>query len=200
MRPTGCTAVRKGLQRLEKQRLIEGFEAENQHRADGKAWKVYAAITVRLWTQQQQDLQKAVSEASRGDINVSVSHWEESASSLDSSNGTTNGTTPSVPFDSVTQPASGHPFTDRVEEVHPHRMGQGQAVPFKEPSHSKGSDEWDNSGGESRGASFWEHLVPGATRRVHSLSGRSWPCVCAGFTDSLYYFFLERLKVSCLAF
>jgi hypothetical protein len=85
MRPTGCTAVRKGLQRLEKRCLIEGFEAENQHRADGKAEKVYAAITVRLWTQQSNSRTfRRLFQKPRGEISMKVCpiwknplpHWD----------------------------------------------------------------------------------------------------------------------------
>jgi len=158
MRPPGCSAVRKSLQRLERRGLIQSFDAEHQHRVEGKPEKVYAAITSRLWTQKDQHLSEAVSEASRGDINESVSHLAEPASSQGSSNGTANGTTPPVPLEKAHSDTESHPGPDEANKVHPEQMGQPDAVPFENPSCTNGSGKWDSFRERVGEASFEVHL------------------------------------------
>jgi len=136
------------------------FDPERQHRAEGKPEKVYAAITSRLWTQTDQRLSEAVSEASRGDINESVSHLEEPVSSLGSSNGTANGTTPPVPLEKDHSDDDSHPSPDAVEEVYLWQMGQHQPVPFEDPSCTNGSGKWDSSGERVEEPTFEGHLSP----------------------------------------
>ena len=146
MRPQRCAAVQKSLQRLRKRGLIEGFDAEKQRRADGKPEKVYAAITTRLWKQQQEDRQKAVSNPSGGDINESVSIWKEPPSSLAFSNKTANRTPAPVLFENVPEATHLYLPPDEDDVVHLTRTGQQPPVPFDDSSHASVSAELDNSG------------------------------------------------------
>lgn len=135
MRPISDRAVAKSLERLRKRGLIEAFDAEQQHRSVGKPEKVYAAITAA---------NTGLTRASRGDINVSVSHLEDPAPSLGSANATTNATTPPVALENVQMVANCRPCPDEAEEVHPSLMRQPEPVAFEEASQHKASAQCDN--------------------------------------------------------
>jgi hypothetical protein len=154
LRPIGDRSVAKSLERLKKRGLIQAFEAEEQRRSDGKPEKVYAAITANLSTSTKVQQSAAVSDPSRGDINVCVSHSIEPASPLGSANATTNATTPPVAFESVLSATESHLSPDEVDQVHPSPMRQPEPVAFKKTSATKGSVECDNFGERVEEAPF----------------------------------------------
>lgn len=128
-RQPGCSAVRKALQRLEKRGLIFNKEAEHQHRKQGKREVVYAAVTVQ-------------NAPSRGDIQNLLSHLTDPSPSQDFSNGTAS----SCPICEDDSNTLNHPQPNKDEQVHLPQMGQPTPVPFEEPSDTKASAKWDNSG------------------------------------------------------
>jgi hypothetical protein len=154
MRPTGDRSVEKSLARLKKRGLIEAFDAEHQHRAQGRPEKVYAAITASLNTGAGVQQSAAGLEPSRGDINESVSGLKEPAPPQGSSNPTPNPTTDPVGFEKVHSATESHPSSDEVEEVHPSQTRHPAPVGFEEPSDCKGFAKPDNFGERVEEAPF----------------------------------------------
>jgi hypothetical protein len=126
----------KSLERL-RWGLIDAFDEDQQYRAEGKPEKVYAAITA---------MNPDLSEASRGDIRVSVSHSKEPASPLGSANATANATTPLVAFEKVHPNTEPRPSSAWVEQVHPSPMRQPEPVAFEKSCDCNGFGECDNFG------------------------------------------------------